>query len=627
MANLLEGLRSPEDLRGLTLAQLELVANEIRNEIIMTTARTGGHVGASLGTVEIIMALHVAYGTPHDKVLFDIGHQAYAHKLLTGRREEFGSIRQLNGLSGFLKRRESPYDVWEAGHASTSLSAGLGMALARDLQKKDYHVVSVIGDGALTAGMAWEALNHIGHVKTRMVVVLNDNSMSIAPNVGAFSRYLTSLRSAPGYARLKQDVESLIEAVPLVGNPLRRTVEKIKDLARYAVVPGNVFEELGFKYFGPIDGHNLSDLMGVLSHARAYPGPVVVHVITQKGRGYQPAEEKPMQFHGPGPFDVESGRFLKKAEAKSYSQVFSETLIELAQERPDIVAITAAMPDGTRLDLFGERFPDRLFDVGIAEQHAVTLAAGLASAGMRPVFAVYSTFLQRGYDQVVHDVCHQELPVLFGVDRAGLVGADGATHQGIFDISFLRPIPNLDIAMGKDERDMKGILLSAVNRSSAVAVRYPRGAGLGLNLKDVVPIEWGRGEWIYQGRDITLVAFGPITYTALAAREELEKKGYTVGVVNARFVKPLDVDLLRNVFQTTDAVVTLEEHVVDGGFGSAVLEWATEAGLSIPLKVMGLPSEFIDHGPVSHFLAQYGLSVDGIVSTVEKWLAPVKKRA
>ncbi|MDA8193029.1 MAG: 1-deoxy-D-xylulose-5-phosphate synthase [Thermaerobacter sp.] len=628
MSRLLETIASSEDVRGLTLAQLEQLAGELREAIITTTARTGGHIGASLGAVEIILALHTVYRTPRDKVVFDIGHQAYAHKLLTGRREQFGSIRQLDGLSGFLKRRESPYDVWEAGHASTSLSAALGMAVARDMRQETHQVAALIGDGALTAGMAWEALNHIGHLKTRMVVVVNDNSMSIAANVGAFSRYLTGLRSAPGYTRLKQDIEALLEAVPVLGAPLIRTAEKVKDLARHAVVPGNVFEELGFKYFGPVRGHDLGDLIPVLAHAREFEGPVVVHVITQKGKGYRPAEERPMQFHGPGPFEVDSGRFIKKAGPPSYSQVFSETLVELAEKREDIVAVTAAMPDGTKLELFGDRFPGRLYDVGIAEQHAVTFAAGLAAAGMRPVFAVYSTFLQRGYDQLVHDVCHQQLPVLFGIDRAGLVGSDGATHQGVFDLAFLRPIPNLEIAMGKDERELRNLVTAALERPGAVAIRYPRGQGRGLDLSGPPdPIEWGRGEWIHQGRDLTLVALGPMTYTALAARTELEQLGYRVGVVNARFVKPLDTALLAEVAASSGALMTLEEHVVAGGFGAAVLEWASQEGVSLPIRTEGLPDEFIDHGPVPHFLEHYGLTADAIVRKAKSWLGPVKRRA
>lgn len=621
----LNSMTLPEDVRKLTIPQLERLSKELRQTIIETTARTGGHIGASLGTVELTVALHRVYNTPSDKLVWDIGHQAYAHKLLTGRLESFSTIRQLGGISGFLKQRESPYDIWEAGHASTSLSAALGMAKARDLTQQDYRVVAVIGDGALTAGMAWEALNQIGHLKTPMVVVVNDNSMSIAPNVGAFSRYLTDLRSAPAYYRLKQEVESLLDGIPVFGSPIKRTVERLKDLIHYAMVAGNVFEELGFRYFGPVDGHSFDDLIPVLAHAREVQEPVVVHVITQKGKGYRPAEENPGVFHGPGPFEIDSGRFIKSQEPPSYSQVFSETLIQLAKTHPNIVAITAAMPDGTKLDKFAAHYPERFFDVGIAEQHAATFAAGLALSGMRPVFAVYSTFLQRGYDQLVHDVCHQDLPVVFAVDRAGLVGADGATHQGVFDISFLRAIPNLEIAMGKNDEELRGLLAGALERPHPVAIRYPRGSGKGEPLRDTITaIPWGRAEWSHRGTDLTMVAFGPIYYTALAARDILESRGYSVGLVNARFVKPLDADLLAQVAKSSHAIMTVEEHVVAGGFGSAVNEWAHSVHLTTPIRNEGLPDEFIDHGPVSYFLNLYGLDTDGLIKKAESWINELK---
>lgn len=627
MGEWLARVKSPQDFRHWDVADLERLAQDIRKTIIETTARTGGHVGASLGAVEVMLALHKVFQTPRDKLVIDIGHQAYTHKLITGRSETFGELRQLGGPSGFLKRRESPFDVWEAGHSSTSLSAALGMAVARDLEHSPHHVVATIGDGALTAGMAWEALNQAGHLGTRLVVVLNDNSMSIAPNVGAFSRYLTELRSRPTYHRLKQDIEGLLEAVPFVGGKMVRAAERVKDGLRHMVLPGNVFEELGFEYFGPIDGHSVADLVPILERAKLVNGPVVVHVITQKGKGYSPAESAPAKFHGPGPFEVGSGKFIKVPAPKSYSQVVGETLVRLGKTDPRVVAITAAMPDSTGLDIFEKAFPKRAFDVGIAEQHATTFAAGLAAAGMRPIFLVYSTFLQRGYDQVIHDVAHQDLPVVFGVDRAGLVGADGATHQGVFDIAFLRTVPHMSVAMGKDESETQNLLAAAFQQEHPAAVRYPRGAGRGGPLAELAPLPWGKGEWLAHGKDATLVAFGPIVYTALEAARDLATKGYEVGVVNARFAKPLDTALLAEAASESRLLVTLEEHVAMGGFGSAVLEWAEEAQPGVPVRVLALPDDFIDHGPVGHFLAQYGLSADAVANRVAGWVEPVRKRA
>jgi 1-deoxy-D-xylulose-5-phosphate synthase len=627
MGEWLDRVQSPDDFRQWSIRDLEHLARDIRATIIETTSKTGGHVGASLGAVELILALHKVFDTPRDRLVFDIGHQAYAHKLVTGRREAFARLRQLGGPSGFLKRRESPFDIWEAGHSSTAISAAVGMAVARDLAGDSYHVVATVGDGALTAGMAWEGLNHAGHLGIRLIVVLNDNSMSIAPNVGALSRYLTGLRSRPGYQRLKQDLETLLDGLPILGGPMLRVAERVKDGLRHLVLPGNVFEELGFTYFGPIDGHSLGDLVELLERSKHVDGPVLVHIVTQKGKGFKAAEKAPERFHGPGPFDAKSGQIAKTAAPPSYSQVVGETLIEMARSDPRIVAITAAMPDSTGVEAFAKVFPERAFDVGIAEQHATTFAAGLAAAGMRPAFLVYSTFLQRGYDQVIHDVCHQDLPVVFGVDRAGLVGADGATHQGVFDIAYLRTVPNMNVAMGKDEAETRQLIYAAFQQPHPAAVRYPRGAGRGVPLEPLRGVPWGRAEWLRRGSDVTLIGFGPIVYTALEAADELARRGVDAGVVNARFAKPLDTEMLAEAARTSRLLVTLEEHVRRGGFGSAVLEWAEEAQIGVPVHVMALPDEFIDHGPVGHFLALYGLTAEGVVKRVLGWLEPARKRA
>lgn len=624
----LDRVESPADFRGWPVEDLEHLADEVRRAILHTTSRTGGHVGASLGAVELLLAMHRVFDTPRDQLVIDIGHQAYGHKLVTGRRQDFDQLRQLDGPSGFLKRHESPYDVWEAGHSSTSLSAALGMAVARDLHHESHHVVAMIGDGAMTAGLAWEALNQIGHLRRRLIVVLNDNSMSIAPNVGALSAYLTDLRVRPSYRRLKQDVEMLLRGLPVVGGRLHSAAERVKDGLKHLVLPRNVFEELGFLYLGPLDGHDLGQLIPTLERAATVDGPVLLHVITQKGKGFHPAEAAPAKFHGPGPFDVVSGQFMKKSQPPSYSQVVADTLIAMARDNPQLVAITAAMPDSTGVDRFQAVFPERAFDVGIAEQHATTFAAGLAAAGMRPAFLVYATFLQRAYDQVVHDVAHQNLPVVFGVDRAGLVGADGATHQGVYDVAYLRTIPNMAVAMGKDEGDTRQLLYSAFQQRGPVALRYPRGAGRGVALTDpLVGVPWGTGEWLAHGEDVTLVGFGPIVYTALAAAEELGRRGFRVGVVNARFAKPLDEELLKGAASESGLIVTLEEHVATGGFGASVLEWAEREAVATPVHVLALPDAFIDHGPVEHFLAVYGLTPEAVAARVAGWLLPARRRA
>ncbi len=611
----------PEDLVGLDAEALQQLAAEVRQTIVETVAGNGGHLGASLGTVELTLALHTVFDSPTDRIIWDTGHQAYGHKLLTGRFPQFATLRQPGGLSGFLKRRESPHDVWEAGHAGTSLSAALGMAKARDLKGDRHAVVAVIGDGALTAGMALEALNNIGHSQSRVIVVLNDNGMSISRNVGALPSYLARLRTEPAYLRLREDVQWLLQRVPLIGPAMVRTAQRVKESLKHLVLPGMLFEELGLTYLGPIDGHNVAALQDVLRQATQVEGPVLCHVVTVKGKGYAPTEEKPEASHSwGGPFDPKTGKLFARAAGRpTFTRVFSDTLIAAATRDPRVVAITAAMPEGTGLDRFAERFPDRCFDVGIAEQHAVTFAAGLAAEGLRPVCAVYSTFLQRAYDQVVHDVAHQSLPVVFALDRAGVVGADGATHQGVFDIAYLRHIPGMALIAPKDEAELQSALLTALARDDGpTALRYPRGEGLGVPLQEEpVPLPWGRGEiLVEQGRDCLVLALGTLCAEAVRAAHVLAEDGVGVTVVNARFCKPLDADLILSLARACGAVVTVEEHTATGGFGSAVLELLAAHDVTVRASVLGLADLFLDHGRPADQLRSSGLCAGGIASAV-----------
>jgi 1-deoxy-D-xylulose-5-phosphate synthase len=625
----LPNIRGPEDLAGMSLDELRELAAEIRQTIVETVARNGGHLGASLGAVELTIALHTVFQSPTDRIVWDTGHQAYGHKLLTGRYPLFGTLRQPGGLSGFLKRRESPHDVWEAGHGGTSLSAALGMARARDLQGGTHAVVAVIGDGALTAGMALEALNDIGASQSRVIVVLNDNGMSISRNVGALPAYLARLRTEPAYLRLREDIQWLLQRVPVIGPTMVRTVERVKDSLKQLVLPGMLFEELGFTYLGPIDGHNIAAVQDVLRQARQVDGPVLCHVVTVKGKGYGPTEEKPEASHSwGGPFDPRTGKLLGQPSARpTYTRVFSDTLIALAERDPRIVAITAAMPEGTGLDRFAQRFPDRCFDVAMAEQHAVTLAAALALEGMRPVCAIYSTFLQRAYDQVVHDVAHQGLGVVLALDRAGIVGADGATHQGAFDIAYLRHVPGMGIIAPKDEAELQRALVTALARQDGpTAIRYPRGEGFGVPLHDdPEPLPWGRGEVLVDdGRDAVILAVGPLCAEAVEAARRLAREGIRTTVVNARFCKPLDAELIVPLAESAGAVVTLEEHAAQGGFGSAVLELLAAHRVLVPVRVLGLPDRFIDHGVPAAIRAACGLDAAGVVAAVRDLLeAPV----
>jgi len=622
---LLTKINSPQDLKTCTIPQLYTLANEIRQFLVENLAKTGGHLAPNLGVVELTLALHYLFNSPVDKLIWDVGHQAYVHKILTGRREMFPTLRQYKGLCGFPKMSESPHDVWETGHSSTSLSAAMGMATARDHKKEKHHVVAVIGDGALTGGMALEALNHIGHEKKNVIVVLNDNEMSIAPNVGALHNYLGKLRSATNYQRAKDELEHLLKSIPAVGGKLAQLAERFKDSMKYLLVSGILFEELGFTYIGPIDGHNLELLLDSLKTATHTKGPVLVHAITKKGKGYAPAEADSVKWHGVGTYKIESGDTPKSAP--TYTSVFADTMIRLAEEDSRIVAITPAMPAGSGLLKFGERFPDRLFDVGIAEQHACTFAAGLATQGLKPVYAVYSTFLQRAYDQLIHDVARQKLNVIFAVDRAGLVGADGETHQGAYDIAFMRVIPNMVIMAPKDENELQHMMKTAVAYDDGpISFRYPRLAIRGVKMDEdlrVLPI--GKAEIVREGKQVAILSFGHVFEIAEQAVELLNQEGIFPMLVNARFCKPLDEELLSRLAQEGYEIVTVEEGSASGGFGSAVLEWYAQAGCRpITVKTIGIPDYFVEHGSVKEQRQEIGLTAQEIADRVRA-LLPVTK--
>ncbi|MGE5560104.1 MAG: 1-deoxy-D-xylulose-5-phosphate synthase [Chloroflexota bacterium] len=625
MADILERISGPEDLKRLEPRQLDGLAAELRHTIIRTVAETGGHLASSLGVVELTIALHRVFDSPRDKIIWDVGHQSYAHKLLTGRLARFRTLRQYGGVSGFPKRSESAHDVFETGHSSTSISAALGMAIARDMAGGDGKVVAVIGDGSLTGGMAFEGLNQAGQLGSDLIVVLNDNSMSISRNVGALSDYLSRLRVAPRYSRLKADIQGAVRRIPRVGPRVARMLERVKDSVRYLMVPGGIFEELGFTYLGPINGHNIGLLEQVLGNAKLMKGPVLVHVATQKGRGYSHAEQDPSLFHGPGPFEIETGAMRKKSAVPSCSSVFGQELCQLAADDDRIVAITAAMAEGTGLVQFAERFPRRLFDVGIAEQHAVTFAAGLAAAGLRPVVAVYSTFLQRGFDQVLHDVCLQRLPVTLALDRAGIVGEDGETHQGLYDFAYLRVMPNITVMAPADEHELRAMLRFALTVDGPVSLRYPRGSVVG---RPGTPpaIVAGRSQTIRHGDDLAIIAIGNMVGPAAEAADALAGEGIGARVVNARFVKPLDRDAVIAAARQTGRILTVEEHVHPGGFGSAVLEVLSDAGLTGPagprVHCLAVPDAVVPHGPAAFFREQFGLTASGIAAAARELMRP-----
>lgn len=619
---ILNGIDSPRDIKKLSIIQLEKLATEIRELLISTVAQTGGHLASSLGVVELTLAIHRVFDSPRDKFIWDVGHQAYVHKIITGRRTQFGTLRTFGGISGFPKREESQHDAFGTGHSSTSISAALGMALARDADGQKHDVLAIIGDGSLTGGQAYEALNHAGDLGTNMIVILNDNEMSIAKNVGAMSDYLSKMRTAPTYAKVKHDIEFLLRRIPAIGDSVAKTVERVKDSLRYLLVPGMLFEELGFNYIGPIDGHNIQLLTEVLQQARNMEGPRLIHVLTRKGKGYIPAECHADKYHGVGPFCIESGEFKKSAGKRSYTSVFSDTLVKLAKQDSDIVAITAAMPEGTGLKNFALNFPKRFFDVGIAEQHAITMAAGLASQGKKPLVALYSTFAQRGYDQIVHDVCLQKLPIVFALDRAGIVGEDGPTHHGVFDYSYLRHIPNIVLLAPKDENELQHMLYSAFSINGPVAIRYPRGSGLGIPLDaDLKNVAVGSFEEIKQGKDITFVAIGAMVSICQDASKLLEERGIKAGVINARFIKPMDEAMLRRIAREVGVIVTVEDNVLAGGFGSAVLEVLSDLNLNwVKTLRIGLPDKFIEHGTRSELLELYGLSPIKIADKVSSFI-------
>jgi 1-deoxy-D-xylulose-5-phosphate synthase len=626
MTRLLDKIEGPQDLKKLGLEELPQLASEIRELIIETVSEMGGHLASSLGAVEIAIALHYVFDTPSDKLIWDVGHQSYPHKVLTGRKEAFKTLRKLDGISGFPKPSESPFDCFGTGHSSTSISAGLGMAAARDLKGEGYKVISVIGDGSMTAGLAFEGLNQAGHLKRDFIVLLNDNEMSISKNVGALSSFLSRKITGPFATRVKKEIEGFIKSIPKIGDGLVNFVKKAEDSLITLLTPGMLFEGLGFHYVGPIDGHDIGALVKTLEDIRHLDRPVLVHVLSKKGKGYEPAEKEPSRFHGVGPFDAKTGRASRSSKL-TYTNVFSSTLLEIAERNEKVVAITAAMPEGTGLNKFAEKYPERFFDVGIAEQHAITFAAGLVKEGFIPVAAIYSTFLQTAYDDVLHDVCLQGLPVVIAMDRAGIVGADGPTHHGLFDISYLRHMPGMVLAAPKDECELRQMLFSAINYKRPTAIRYPRGVCHGKDLSGPVnEIPPGKAEVLKEGKDITILALGTMVYPALEAARRLEGAGIKAGVVNARFVKPLDEGCIKELARSTGRLLTVEENALQGGFGSAVLEFLQEHNIACEVKRLGVPDRFVEHGTQAELRALIGLDTEGIEKAVRLFTGASEKK-
>ena len=619
---ILEQIKGPEDLKNMSPEALCVLAGEIRTFLIEKISHTGGHLASNLGVVELTIALLRTFDLPKDKIIWDVGHQSYTHKILSGRMQEFDELRQYGGLSGFPKRKESPYDAFDTGHSSTSISAGLGIAQGRDILGEDYKVISVIGDGALTGGMAYEALNNAARMKKNFIIVLNDNKMSISENVGGMSRYLGGLRTGNGYNDLKKNVADTLERIPVVGERMIDRIKRTKNSIKQLFIPGMLFENMGITYLGPVDGHNIPALCKVFKEAQKLDHAVLVHVLTKKGKGYEPAEKNPAAFHGVSPFDIKTGRPVAEKKYPTYTDVFSKKLCQLGETHPELVAVTAAMPDGTGVAAFGKRFPDRFFDVGIAEAHAVTSAAGMAAAGLRPVVAVYSSFLQRGYDQILHDVCIQNLPVIFAVDRAGLVGSDGETHQGIFDYSYLTSIPNMSVAAPKNLWELRAMLDFAMDYKAPFAIRYPRGTAY-RGLKEFMqPISYGKGEMLYEEEDIALLAVGSMVSTGEHVREKLKEEGYSCTLANARFVKPFDKELVERLAKNHRLIVTMEENVLQGGFGLPVTAYIHEHYPQVKVLNTALPDAYVEHGNVSVLREGLGIDSDSIIRKLktEGWL-------
>ncbi len=608
---ILEKIDSPLDLKKLSLDELGLLSDELRQIIIQTVSVNGGHLASSLGVIETTIALHYVFNTPNDKIIWDVGHQSYSHKLLTGRKNRFSTIRKENGLSGFPKIEESEYDAFGTGHSSTSISAALGIIEGRDKNKENFKVIAVIGDGAMTGGLAFEGLNNAGHLKKDLIVILNDNEMSISPNVGALSAYMNRILTGEFYRKFKKETKSFLEGIPKVGGQVAKIAQKAEETIKGILLPGILFEELGFDYVGPIDGHNTELLIETFKRIKTSTSPTLIHVITKKGKGYEFSEKNPCGFHGVGPFELETGSPISSKNSINYSSAFGNFLTELAENDQRIIAVSAAMKEGTGLNCFAEKFPDRFYDVGIAEPHAVTFAAGLASRGLKPVVAIYSTFLQRAYDEIVHDVCLQKLPVIFAIDRAGIVGEDGPTHHGVFDIAYLRHIPNLVVMSPKDGAELKQMLEFAIKYQGPSAIRYPRGK-VPDDLITGTEVTMGNGEILRDGTDIALIATGSCVIPALKAAEKLERDGIKAAVVNARFIKPLDKELILSIASRISKIVTIEESCLQGGFGSSILECLNDSGLAVKVRRLGIPDRFVEQGQPDRLRAKYGLDDEGI---------------